>query len=167
MTTVSVNVVWWHKRPMTDGGSTLIALYSVPLCCGLFFDWHLDCKDNVHPAFVFSTFQTLIRTLTDKAKLVFHLYHLSLQLLAFRCLTQTNPRHFVLGAAYPRGPWGSWEREREREREASVCCCVCGLAQYPWGSTVKLSSAVVSGICSLSLRERERALAVTLGNNCL
>lgn len=85
----------------------------------------------------------------------------SLWLLVARCLTQTNPRHSVLGAVYPRGPWGSRETERDRKkREAGkgkgMCVvCVCWLAESPWGSTVKLSSVVVSGICSLSLRERE------------
>ena len=45
----------------------------------------------------------------------------------------------------------------------SECVGCLGLAEASGGCAVKLSSVVVSGICSLSLRE----LPVTLGKNCL
>lgn len=65
------------------------------------------------------------------------------------------------GATYPRGPWGpwgSWEKVCQLREGRRCLLFLCPGWQSPlWGSTVKLSSAVVSGICSLSLtRASER-----------
>lgn len=90
-----------------------------------------------------------------------------------RMFNSNKPWAFCVGRRTSQKPLGLLgegarvARKTERERRRVCVVYVCWLAQSPWGSNVKLSSAVVSGICSLSLRERERALAVTLGNNCL
>lgn len=81
--------------------------------------------------------------------------------LVFRCLSQTKPLKFFVGSPVSQRPLrlmgcNMWVSEREGVcGYAGMCAvCVCWLAESPWGSTVKLSSVVVSGICCLSLSER-------------